>query len=176
MDAFYGEIRIFGFTFAPYNWALCDGTTLLIQQNNVLYAVIGNQFGGNGTSTFALPNLQGSAVCSSGQGPGLTDWIFSDTEGTSTITLVQTQMPAHQHDFNAYVTSASGVVDNSPATNSHLSRTLNQLDFTNTDTFDTSLAPQMVYPTGASTPHENRQPYLVMNFCICMDGEFPVRT
>lgn len=175
MDAFYGEIRIFGFSFPPQNWAQCNGQTTPIQQNPVLYSVIGIQFGGDGKTTYKLPNLQGSAVCQAGQGPGLTPRLFGKTTGATTVTLTQSQMPVHQHAFNALMPGPTAMTD-APTATSRLGRTLNQLDFTNTDTFDTTLAPQMVGAfNGANGSHENRQPFLAMNFCICMYGDYPVK-
>jgi len=174
MDAFYGEIRIFGFSFPPQNWAQCNGQTLQIMQYQVLYTVIGIQFGGDGQTTFKLPNLQGSAVCNAGQGPGLTTRTFGKSFGATAVTLQQTQMPNHQHTINA-TTASLAQATNTPINNARLARTLKQLDFTNTDTYDTTLSPQMVGNMGSSTAHENRQPFLAMNFCICMYGEYPIK-
>jgi len=175
MDAFYGEIRIFGFNFPPQNWAQCNGQTMSIMQYQVLYTVIGIQFGGDGQNTFKLPNLMGSAVCGAGQGTGLTNRVFGKSVGASTVTLSQTQMPNHQHTFNAANQSLAQSVNNATASTSRVGRTLKQLDFTSTDTYDTTLAPQMVGPIGGGQMHENRQPYLVMNFCICTYGDYPLK-
>lgn len=175
MDAFYGEIRIFGFAFPPENWAQCNGQILPISQFQVVFAVIGTQFGGDGRVNFQLPNLQGSAVCQAGQAPGLSYYIFGTTVGSGAVSLQQTQMPYHQHDLQAIPGSGTQLKNTATANTSYLGRTFGQFDFTNTDTVDTTLAPQMVVPTGGSAMHENRQPYLAMNFCICMYGEFPIR-
>lgn len=175
MDAFYGEIRIFGFTFPPQNWAQCNGQTLQIMQFQVLYAVIGVQFGGDGQNTFKLPNLQGSAVYEAGQGLGLTPRIVGQTEGNTAASVNGTQMPYHQHTLNAIPGTTAQLV-NTPTQNiSYLARSFGQLDFTNTDTHDTTLSQTMLNPTGSSQGHENRQPYLTMNFCICVYGDYPVR-
>lgn len=173
-DAFYGEIRIFGFTFPPENWAQCNGQLLQVMQYQVLYTILGNQFGGNGQSNFNLPNLQGSAVCQAGQGVGLTSRPFGKSFGVSAVTLGQSQIPYHQHTLNA-VTASAGQVVNIPSPAAYIGRTIGQNDFTNTDTYDTTLAPQMVGAFGASGAHENRQPYLPMNFCICMYGDYPIK-
>lgn len=175
MDAFFGEIRIFGFSFAPQNWAQCNGQTVQLQQYQVLYSVLGIQFGGDGVNTFKLPNLMGSAVCQSGQGTGLTNRVFGKTFGAPNVTLTYGQMPNHQHTLNAAIPSAAQL-DNNLASGSRLGRTLKQNDFTNTDTYDTTMSPQMVGSFGSGGPHENRQPYLAMNFCICMYGDYPVRS
>ncbi|WP_431860947.1 phage tail protein [Azospirillum sp.] len=174
MDAFYGEIRIFGFNFPPQNWAQCNGQTLQIMQFQVLYTILGVQFGGDGQSTFKLPNLMGSAVCNTGQSPGLTSRAFGKSFGATAVTLLQTQMPAHQHTLNA-VSATVAQLTNTPTTASRIARTNSQLDYTNTDAYDTTLAPQMVGVVGGGGPHENRQPFLVMNFCICTYGEYPLK-
>lgn len=175
MDAFVGEIRIFGFNFPVQNWAYCDGSTVSIRQNPPLYSVIGVQFGGDGQTTFKLPNLAGSAVCQAGQGTGLSSRTFGMTVGASAATLNYNQMPLHQHDMNV-LQSPAAALDNKPNNKSYLARSFGQLDYTTTDIYDTTLAPQAVLLVGGGTAHENRQPYLVMSFCICLDGDYPVRT
>jgi len=175
MDAFYGEIRIFGFNFPPQNWAQCNGQTVNIMQYQVLYTVLGIQFGGDGQSTFKLPNLMGSTVCGAGQGTGLTNRVFGKTIGATSVALSQTQMPNHQHTLNAIVATAGQLVNAPTGGTSYLARTLKQFDYTSTDTYDTTMAQQMVSSMGGSMQHENRQPYLVMNFCICTYGEYPIK-
>jgi len=175
MDAFYGEIRIFGFNFPPQNWAQCNGQTVAIMQYQALYTVLGIQFGGDGQNNFQLPNLQGSAVCQSGDGPGLTTRDFGDTFGATSVTLGQNQMPNHQHSFDCYVPTTSTNYTNVPTSASHLARTVGQNNYTNTDTYDTTLAPQMIGQMGSGGQHENRQPFLAMNFCICTYGEYPIK-
>src|ERR1700738_1268119 len=97
MDPFVAEIRIFPFNFAPKGWAFCDGQLLSISQNTALFSILGTTYGGNGTSTFALPNLQGSAAMQSGQGPGLTDRVLGEIGGETAVTLNSSQMPSHNH-------------------------------------------------------------------------------
>lgn len=174
MDAFYGEIRIFGFSFPPENWAQCNGQTMQVMQYQVLYTILGTQFGGTAPNTFKLPNLIGSAVCEAGQGPGLTGRQFGKSFGATSVTLNQNQMPNHQHTLNGIQGTAQQLI-NSPTTTAYVARTFGQLDFTGTDTYDTTLAPQMVGFYGSTGPHENRQPYLPMQFCICMYGDYPVK-
>ncbi|HYE48198.1 MAG TPA: tail fiber protein [Azospirillaceae bacterium] len=175
MDAFYGEIRIFGFNFAPQNWAQCNGQTMSIMQYQVLYTVLGIQFGGDGQNNFKLPNLMGSAVCQAGQGTGLTNRIFGKTVGASSVTLVESQMPNHQHTVTCYVPTSTSGYTNIPNSATHLARTVGQNNYTNTDTYDTTLAMQMVGIMGGGQSHENRQPFLAMNFCICLYGEYPLK-
>lgn len=173
-DPFVGEIRMFGFKYPPQDWAQCNGQVLQSRQAQVLYAVIGNNFGGTAPDTFQLPNLQGSAVCQAGAGTSLTPRTFAKTVGASAVSLSETQIPNHQHTFDCYVASTPAGTVNIPSSNAHLSRTLNQFDFTSTDTFDTTLSYQMVGQVGDNAVHENRQPFLVLNFCICLLGEYPV--
>src|ERR1700684_1715964 len=96
-DQFVAEIRIFGFTFPPTGWAYCNGQLLPISQNTALFSLLGTFYGGNGTSNFALPNLQGSMPLGQGQGPGLTPRNLGETGGSSTVTILNTQMPNHAH-------------------------------------------------------------------------------
>lgn len=175
MDAFYGEIRIFGFNFPPENWAVCNGQQMTIAQNQVLYAVIGTQFGGDGKTNYKLPNLMGSAVCQSGQGPGLTNRVFGKAVGSSGVNLSENQIPDHQHQINA-VAAPLAQLTNIPTGTSYIARTAGQLDYTNTDVYDTAFGIQTLGSFGSGGVHENRQPYLAMNFCICTYGEFPARS
>src|ERR1700692_881972 len=109
-DQFVGEIRAVGFNFPPSGWAFCDGQLMAISQNTALFSLLGTFYGGNGTSTFALPNLQGSVPVHVGQGPGLSPYVLGQTGGTPTVTLITSQLPAHTH-----VLSASTVNANSPS-------------------------------------------------------------
>jgi microcystin-dependent protein len=165
---FLGEIRLFGFNFAPSGWALCNGQLLSIQQNTALFALLGTFYGGNGTSNFALPDLRSRIPLHQGQGNGLSSYAIGSTLGTETVTLTSAQMPSHSHGVvatNAKATSKnpSGLVPGHP-------------------TDDTYAAPDgvvmnagMVEPTGGNQPSENRQPLLVVNFCIALQGIFPSR-
>ncbi|WP_420137975.1 phage tail protein [Sphingomonas sp.] len=179
-DPFYGEIRIFTYTFTPQDWVQCNGQQLSIQQYQVLYAVIGNQFGGDLVNYFNVPNLQGSAIYGAGNGAGLTPRVFGKSTGTSSVTLDDAaQLPRHQHNVT-YYGPANADLTNAPTPTAHLARTIGQNDFTNTDVSDTTLAYQMIgaaggNASGISLPHENRQPYLALNFCMCAYGEFPLR-
>lgn len=173
-DAFVGEIRIFGFTFPPADWAHCNGESLPLPQYQYLFSVIGVIFGGNGSVTFNLPNLQGSAVCHIGTGTGLTTHTIADRFGASTVTLTQSQIHFHNHALDA-IPGVPAQLVNRPTGNAYLGRTVGQNDFTSTDTHDTTLAVQMVGGYGSSGPHENRQPFLALNFCICLLGMYPAR-
>lgn len=174
MDAFIGEIRQFPFNFAPKNWALCDGQLLAIQSNPALFSIIGTFYGGNGTTTFGLPDLRGHVV--TGADPQQS-WNIGSTAGTDSVTLLATEMPQHKHlltglnnpgtqaapDSTSYLTfdgrGGTGVV--------RYMRT--------NGTPSAAMAPNMLTPAGGNTAHENRQPFLVLNFCIALQGVFPPR-
>jgi microcystin-dependent protein len=169
-DPFVAEIRMFGFNFAPNGWATCDGQFVPIQQNTALFSLLGTNFGGNGTSTFGLPNLQGSAPLHWGQGPGLSDYVVGETTGIGSVTLLTTEMPSHQHAVQANGRLAESVSPNGQ----NLARGESSA-YTNA-TPNTSLSPLGMSNVGGSQPHNNLQPYLVVNFCIALQGIFPPRS
>lgn len=173
---YIGEIQAFGFNFNPRGWAFCNGATLPISQNTALFALLGTTFGGNGQTTFQLPNLAGRAACGVGQGPGLSNRTLGQTFGSSTVTLLETQMPGHNHVVNAYSHPDPSRRSSAPVANGGLSF----LDAsTAAKTFvggspNTQFAPNMISPfQGGGQPHENQQPYLGLNFCIALQGVFP---
>lgn len=175
-DAYIGEIRIFTGNFAPNGWALCNGQLMNIQQNTALYSILGIQYGGDGKTTFALPNLIGSAPMHQGQGPGLTPRQVGKRVGTSTVTLVDSQLPAHNHVPVAIQnTGTSGNPTNrlwSETVETGKPAKKEPLYDTNVDV---NMHPQALGVTGGSQPHNNMQPYLVLNYIICLNGEFPSR-
>lgn len=179
MSAYVGQIAIFGFNFAPQGWAFCQGQLLPISPNFQLFSILGNVFGGNGQSNFALPNLQGVPVCA-GQGPGLSDYYLADTGGEAALTLVPSQIPSHSHAFNVVTDQAA---DASPDGN-QLARAWQAK--ANTDTVvsfysdnpgnaRTALAPNAIGASGSGQPHNNLQPYVTLNFCIAVQGVMPPR-
>lgn len=174
-EPFLGEIRAFGFGYAPRFWAQCNGQLISIQQNAALFSLIGTYYGGNGTTNFALPNLQGNAACSSGSaaGSGLTPRALGQRFGSTAVALQTAQLPAHTHAFTAMIGSGTQEV-NAPVAGCHLGRTIKQFDYLNADTANTPLAPT-IGATGSGTAHANQQPYLVLNFCICLQGNYPQR-
>lgn len=175
---FIGEIQIFGFNFNPRGWAFCNGAALPIAQNTALFALLGTTYGGNGQTTFQLPNFAARAGCQQGQGPSLSPRALGETFGTSSVTLTASQTPLHNHGVNAYSQTAAGSGSGSPVTNGGLSFLATS---TTSKTFiptpiNTQLAPNMIQPsTGGGLPHENQQPYLGVNFCIALQGIFPSR-
>lgn len=177
-NAFVAEIRIFPFNFAPKGWAFCDGQLLPISQNTALFSLLGTNYGGDGKSTFGLPNLQGSAAMHttqfSGNGPFGT-FDIGQSGGEDTVTLLTSEMPSHTHtaQADADVNNQSAVVPTG-AVFVNASPTL---------TFSKSASPQlglmnpaMAGVAGGSNPHNNLMPYLTLNYCIAMQGIFPPRS
>lgn len=172
MDPFVAEIRIFPFNFAPKGWAFCDGQLLPISQNTALFSLLGTTYGGDGKSNFALPNMQGNAPMHPGQGPGLSLHDLGETGGSDTVTLLESELPAHSHALNA---SGQPGEDASPSGEA-LARSVGAVLYqTNVSQNLVSMAPGVLAPTGGGQPHNNMQPYLTLNFCIALQGVFPPR-
>ena len=170
-DPFVAEIRIFPFNFAPKGWAFCDGQLLPISQNTALFSLLGTFYGGDGKSTFALPNLQGSAPLHAGQGQGLSEYFLGQTGGTDFISLIESEMPAHSHGWNA--SNAEGI---SQAPGDQLTAAgVGGISLYAAPASPTQLAFQALSPAGGSQPHNNMMPYLTLNFCIALQGVFPPR-
>jgi microcystin-dependent protein len=198
-DNFLGEIRTFAGTFAPKGWALCNGQVLSIGQNTALFALLGTTYGGNGVSTFALPNLQGTAAINQGQGTGLSSYSIGSTGGSVAVSLTDAQMPSHQHTLTqagfsppavslagtsnvpqggeafaaAYDAHGAAVEAYIPATGSTNKISLPSATPINLTTNQT---PAVTDPAGESQPHNNLQPYLVLNFIIALQGIFPAQS
>jgi microcystin-dependent protein len=170
-EPFIGEIRVFGFNFPPLGWATCAGQLLPISQNTALFSVIGTYFGGNGTSNFALPNLQGNVPVHVGTGPGPTPRSIGETGGASQVTLNVAEMPAHSHpaDCNSGAGTSYG-----PANNVWASDAGGASEYAATPTV--ALAANALAAAGAGQPHDNMQPYLAVNFCIALQGVYPARS
>ncbi|MCC6189126.1 MAG: phage tail protein [Anaerolineales bacterium] len=172
-DPFVAEIRIFPFNFAPTGWAFCDGQLLPLSQNIALFSLLGTTYGGNGESNFALPDLQGRAPMHPGQGPGLSLHDLGETGGSHTVTLLESDIPAHTHTVIAAVNPALLAV---PSANVGLARSRTVSAYQTTTNSDlTTLAPEALAPAGGGLPHNNLMPYLTVNFCIALQGVFPPR-
>jgi microcystin-dependent protein len=170
---FLGEIQLFGFNFPPYQWAFCNGATLPIQQNAALFSLLGTQYGGNGTSTFQLPNFTNRAGCNQGQGVGLTAHPIGEPFGNNSITLTQAEMPAHTHSLTIYSQSDTSKRAASPSEGNALSVPSSSSPFLPSAQPNTQFAQNVIGIAGSSQPHENRQPYLAVNFSISLAGVFP---
>lgn len=168
-----------GFSFAPRGWAFCYGQLLPIAQNQALFSLLGTTYGGDGRTTFALPDLRGRCAVGMGQGPGLSNYSQGEMAGQEHVTLIQTQIPAHTHALTA--SSANGTV--SDPTNAVIANNQVTIERGNTvpgNAFNpgpanTVMNPQAIQPAGGSQPHENRQPYTAMNYIIALQGIFPSR-
>ncbi|MEL6718505.1 MAG: tail fiber protein [Bacteroidota bacterium] len=190
MEGMIGEIRMFGGNFAPRSWALCEGQLLAISSNQALFSILGTTYGGDGRTTFALPDLRGRSPIQHGTGPGLSTYRLGQRGGVETVTLNSTQIPAHNHTValsgnpklhlgagladsdlgngNAIAASTSGdtiFTDQAPNAGAKLSDTSISLEGVTT----------AVGLTGGNLSHENRSPYLAVNFIICLQGVFPSR-
>ena len=172
-DPFIGEIALVPYTFAPRGWAFCDGQLLPIAQNTALFSLLGTQFGGNGQTTFALPDLRGRSPVhvGSGQGPGLSAFVVGQQGGVENVTLISSQMPVHNHPEN--VSSVNGISD-SPA-NGILGKNASGVPQFGAAPGNATLASGAIGDAGGNQPHENRPPYLGLNYIIALEGIFPSR-
>jgi microcystin-dependent protein len=172
-DPFVAEIRIFPFTFPPKGWAFCNGQLIPISQNTALFALLGTTYGGDGKSTFALPDLQGSAAMHPGQGSGLSLRDLGQIGGSESVTLLQSEIPFHTHSVIA--NTDFGTLQ-APGPDRVLARSQNAVAYqSNTSANVVTMAPQALSPAGGSLPHNNMQPYLTLNFNIALQGVFPQR-
>jgi len=169
-DPFVAEIRIFPFNFAPKGWAWCDGQLLPLSQNTALFSLLGTTYGGDGKSNFALPDLQGRAPMHPGQGPGLSLHDLGETGGSETVSLLESEIPAHSHSL---VASQADGVERTP--NGQLLATGIGISAYQTPGPLTQLSPNGLAPAGGDQPHNNLQPYLTFYFCIALQGVFPPR-
>ncbi len=171
MDCFMGTILPWPIPYEPMGWMFCNGQTLRIQENTALYSLIGTTYGGDGASTFCLPNLQGRIPLGAGQGPN-TAYTMGQSGGVETVTLTAGQMPAHTHSIAASSDAAS--ID-APGPNVYPAQAAYSREPVESyaSTSNTTLPPTGA--NGGNQPHENRQPYLVLNYIICVSGIYPVR-
>ena len=175
MDPFIGEIMMAGFNFAPRGWALCNGQTLAISQNTALFSLLGTNYGGNGTTTFALPDLRGRTPIQQGQGPGLSSRQVGETGGVENVTLISTEIPSHTHALKATTASATTAAPAGAIWAVSGSRRSTTNLYTNAAGAGAVMNSQVLAPVGSSVPHNNMPPYLAVNFCIALQGIFPAR-
>ena len=172
-DPFVAEIRTFPFNFAPKGWAFCDGQLLPISQNTALFALLGTTYGGDGKSTFALPDMQGSAPMHPGQGQGLSERFLGEQSGSETTTLLLSEIPFHTHGF--VVSSEPGDLQE-PDPARAVARSGNGFGYNPALTPNqVNMAFQELGVAGGSLPHNNMMPYQTLNFCIALQGVFPQR-
>lgn len=174
MDQYLGEIRIFAGNFAPRGWALCNGQLLLIAQNTALFSLLGVTYGGDGKTTFALPNLQGRAPLQAGQGAGLSSYPLGQSGGEQSVTLTTGQMPSHNHAVGASTAAGSQASPENgvwamPGARRGLAA------YSANAGSGAELNPSALTVSGGSQPHHNMPPYLALNFIIALEGIYPQR-
>lgn len=168
-DPFVAEIRTFPFNFAPTGWAMCNGQLLPISQNTALFSLLGTTYGGDGKSTFALPDLRGNMPLHPGQGPGLSLYDLGQTGGSDTVSLLESEIPFHAHQLQHDGAGTYAAPGSSDALGSS-----GTAQIYTTNSTSVSAGPGLA-AAGGSAPHNNRQPYLGLNFCIALQGVFPPR-
>jgi microcystin-dependent protein len=168
---FVAEIRIVGFNFPPVGWAYCNGQLLPISQNTALFALLGTFYGGDGKSTFALPNMQGNVAMFWGQSPGTSNYDLGQMGGSPSVTLIQSEMPVHTHNITANIGLATLAVGN---TNLSYARASGGNAYKGAPG-NVPLNPTSISIAGGSLPHNNMQPYLALNYVIALQGVFPAR-
>jgi microcystin-dependent protein len=172
-DPFVAEIRMFGFNFAPKGWAQCNGQLLPLSQNTALFSLLGTMYGGDGKSTFALPNLEDSVPIEWGQSAGGSLYDEGQIGGSEFISLLLSEMPFHNHTLRGNFNTGDV---NDPSPDRSLAKAgTGFLYQANTSANLVTMAPEVLPPAGGSLPHNNMMPYLVVNFCIAMQGVFPPR-
>jgi len=174
MEPFIGQIEVFGFNFAPKGWAQCNGQLLPISQYSALFSLLGVTYGGDGRTTFGLPDLRGRVAINQGQGPGLSTYTIGQAAGAETVTLTTLQIPAHTHTA-VLRGNSEGATSNEPS-NKSLGAGANIFNTNPPESGEALNASSIqVAPTGGSLPHNNMQPYLTINYCIALEGVFPQR-
>lgn len=175
-DPFLGEIRMVGFNFAPYGWAFCNGQTLAISANTALYSLLGTYYGGNGVSTFNLPNLQSRVPIGMGSGTGLSPYTIGQTGGTEKTTLTANNLPTHTHGFALQANNGAGTTSN--PTNA-VPAVPQDADGNPTVAYaatgNATMAPQTTSPAGSNVAFPNLPPYLAVNYVIALQGIYPSR-
>lgn len=171
-DQFVAEIRIFPFNFPPTGWAFCNGQLMPISQNTALFSLLGTTYGGDGKSTFALPDMQGNAPMQPGQGQGLSLRDLGEMSGVESITLLVSEIPLHTHSLRASIEPGDNRL---PSPTVALSTSTGAFAYVSGSPALQQMAFQALPPAGGGLPHNNMQPYLTLNFCIALQGIFPQR-
>ena len=171
MNPYLGEIRIFAGNFAPRGWASCDGQLLAISSNTALFSLLGTYYGGNGETTFALPDLRSRAPIHQGQGLGLSPYEIGQNGGTENVTVTTQQMPHHNHSINTF----DGPGGSSHPANAILASTSTDKEYTASASDGSTLNPQAFSQVGSNQPHNNLEPYLCVTFIIATQGIYPSR-
>jgi microcystin-dependent protein len=170
-DPYLGQIIAVGFNFAPVGWELCQGQLIPIAQYQALYQLIGTTYGGDGQSTFALPDLRGRVAISQGQGPGLSNYVIGQFSGSESVTVTAAQNAAHAHPLLASSQTGTSITPNS--TSALAAGSATEVSVYDKVAPTTSLAPGSITSSGSGGPHENRQPYVTINYIIATAGQFP---
>lgn len=169
-DSYIGEVRLFAGNYAPQGWALCDGALQSISENEALFALIGTTYGGDGQSTFALPDMRGRLPLHQGTGPGLTTRVMAEMLGSEAVTVLDTQMPAHLHPVVASATDATASI---PTNAIPAGQPGDTLYLSNPSVAAVSMSNRTLQPAGGSLPHDNTMPFVCVNFIISLFGIFP---
>jgi microcystin-dependent protein len=179
MDAFIGEIRLMSFPFAPRGWAYCQGQLLQVQQYQALFSLLGTTYGGNGQTTFGLPDLRGRVAVGNGQGAGLSAYAMGQRSGQEGLPLTINQIPAHVHTFNGSILTADELAGQSPINSYPAAADPTNItpyaSGTPNASMSTAALPNITTSMGGSQAHENRQPLLALNYAIALTGYFPSR-
>jgi microcystin-dependent protein len=174
-EPYLGQVLIVSFNFPPKGWAMCNGQIMPINQNQALFSLLGTTYGGDGITTFALPDLQGRVPLGQGSGAGLTPYVIGETGGVETVTLTIAQIPAHTHVVMGQSSLGTLSTPFSSNGNGNVWATQSRLNVYSAAVPDTPMAPGAITTVGGSQPHDNRSPYLTLNYIIALQGIFPSR-
>ena len=174
-NAFIGQVVLFAGNFAPRNWAFCNGQIMSINQNTALFSILGTTYGGNGQTTFALPDLRGRVPVSAGQGPGLSNYVLGEMIGTENVTLTINQMPTHTHFVNANAATGNAGSPSGAIWAEGAGRPPPSTYTTGAPGSPVTMSSSALQPVGGNQPHPVLQPLLALNYIICLQGIFPTR-
>lgn len=175
-EAFIGSIVLFAGNFAPQNWAFCNGQIMSISQNTALYSILGTTYGGDGQTTFGLPDLRGRLPMHFGSGLGLTPRVLGERSGTENVTLTVAQMPAHNHTVASVLHANEEANIEDPTNNFNAGSSIPSYNSATNIVMNSAAVTNTVSVAGQSAPHSNMPPYLGLNFIICLSGIYPPRS